>query len=309
MLKLSLLACLLLAACGSDDTAGGPAAPADTGAADTVDVAVAADEGVDDAEPDVAEDAGVEDTTPDIVEDVAEDVGPPDVPPPLPLPPTIPTGLMIRVNWVDIKEPPLCIQINPGDPCTDANALVNAYVGTHLAGGTTPLDIIGHFKPFGFEAGMDWDMYFGRGDCLRDEKGVIHWCDFDGNPTFFEDVTLEAPGTCTVFDPAGACYTTLEGEILNIDLAGVPLSFEDAFTGGQFAFNDELAPTGISTAYVQGFMKQAVAETTYIFIPGKGDTALSELLNPADMQEKDGEMGWFWKVDYSAVQVTQKPEP
>ena len=294
--------------CGSDDAGAGAAAPADVPVVDVADAA--ADEGAieevaPDASGDVAEDTAAEDTT-----EVAEDVEPPDVgpPPPPPPPPAIPDGVMVRVNWVDVKEPPLCIQINPGEPCADANALVNAYVGTHLADGAAPLDIVGLFKPFGFDAGTDWDMFFGRGDCMRDDKGIIHWCTFDGEPTFFEDVTLEPPGACTVFESPDACYTTVTGASLTIDLAGVPLSFEEAFTAGQFAFNDAQVPTGVPNAYVQGFMKQVVAETTFIFIPGKGDTALSELLNPADMQEKDGELGWFWKVDYKAVRVTIKPE-
>ena len=300
--------CVLMAlvlGCGSDaKTAATP--PTDVGATDTVDVTVAPDLGAPDV-PDI-QDTAIEDV-PDVpdIEEIAEDVGPADVPPPPP-PPTIAGGVMVRVNWVDVEKPPLCIKLQPDQPCTDANSLINAYVGSHIEGGTQPMDIIGQFKPFGFEAGMDWDMFFGRGTCLRDDKGVIHWCTFDGTPTFFEDTTLQAPGACTVFDAPAACYTTDNSTPLTIDLAGVPLSFQDAFTAGQFAFNDKGAPTGVPVAYVQGFMKQTVAETTFINIPPLGDISLASLLDPADMIETDGEMGWFWKVNYTAIEVTQKPE-
>ena len=57
--------------------------------------------------------------------------------------------------------------------------------------------------------------------------------------------------------------------------------------------------------YVQGFMPKTTADVTVIYI-GELSNVISAFLDPADMIEKNGEMGWHFVVDYTALPVPIK---
>ncbi len=307
---ITIASILLLVACGSDE----PTAPAPT---DVVDAAVAPDAGTSDVPEDVeatdtddgdviAEDVPV----PVEIEDTAEDVGPPeeDVPeedvdePEVNLPPAISAGAMFRVNWVQVLKPSFFLANPQTGEVVDISAAINAYLGSHLTTTEEPMDIVGLFEPFDFAAGVEVTMGFGRGQCPRDADGNILWCDFYDEATFFEDTLMQPPGTCTAFSGNDACYTTTESD-MSLDLAGVPLGFKEAFTAGKFVLEDSGDPTGLTKAFVQGFMNQETAQATTIYVPGFGDLVLSDLLDEDELIEKDGELGWFFEVNYKAVRV------
>ena len=115
---------------------------------------------------------------------------------------------------------------------------------------------------------------------------------------------MQGPGLCTAFAGDAACYTTTAAN-LTLDLAGVPLDFSEGFTAGQFAFDENGQPTKIAYGYVQGFMPKTTADVTVIYI-GELSNVISSFLDPADMIEKNGEMGWDFTVDYTALPVPVK---
>ena len=118
---------------------------------------------------------------------------------------------------------------------------------------------------------------------------------------------MAGPGQCTQFSDGAACYTTTQAD-MSLDLAGVPLGFEEAFTAGTFEFDDLEAPTGIAYAYVQGFMTQATAEATEVDLTLlDAPVKLSDLLDWSYLEDKDGVPGWYFKVEYAAEVVPQKP--
>ena len=79
----------------------------------------------------------------------------------------------------------------------------------------------------------------------------------------------------------------------------------DGFTAGQFAFDENGYATKIAYGYVQGFMPKTTADVTVIYI-GELSNVISSFLDPADMIEKNGEMGWHFVVDYTALPVPVK---
>ncbi|HIA01065.1 MAG TPA: hypothetical protein EYN66_04045 [Myxococcales bacterium] len=223
-------------------------------------------------------------------------------------PPSIDEGVMFRVNWVNVIEPGFCIKPmdDPNGDCADISGVINAYVGSHLQAGQNPLDVIGFFDPFTF-SGELVQMSFGGGSCKRLADGTIEWCDFYKLPTFFEDTKMAGPGQCTQFSDGAACYTTTKAD-MSLDLAGVPLGFEEAFTAGTFEFDDLEAPTGIAYAYVQGFMTQEAAEATEVDLTLlDAPVKLSDLLDWSYLEVKDGVSGWYFKVEYAAEVVPPKP--
>jgi hypothetical protein len=187
----------------------------------------------------------------------------------------------------------------------DISGLINSYVGSHLNAGQDPLDVVGFFDPFSFTELVA--MSFGRGVCKREDDGTIVWCDFYKTPTFFEDTTMAPPGQCTQFSDGSGCFSTTKAD-MSLDLAGVPLGFEEAFTSGTFEFDEDLAPTGIGYAYVQGFMTQETAENTEVDITLLADPVkLSDLLDWSYLDLKNGVPGWYFKVEYAADVIPKKP--
>ncbi len=247
--------------------------------------------------------------------DTATDAGPdtpdvPDVPdvPPLPKPKVEADGVMFRVDGVLVKSPPLCLVVTAGDPCADVSALINAYIGSHLTGNQA-LDIVGFFKPFELLATgpNKIGMSFGRGDCLRDGNGEVIACGFWGDPTYFENTTVMGPGNCTVFNAPEACYSTTTAPGLVLDLGGVPLGFTEAFTAGQFTFDDKGTVKKLQKAYVQGFMTKETAEKTTITVQGFGDLTIASMLSANDMStDAAGNAGWYFEIDYTASRVPIK---
>jgi hypothetical protein len=303
---------LLITGCGSDGSTGSTTDT--TPGTDTADVVEPETVTPDVTPADLDEPETVAPS--DITEDVPkEDVPAPDTTPPEPdavgppEPNPVPEGVMFRINWVDVIEPPFCIALDPTQPdvCTGTNELINAYltagIGGHLPD-QVPMDIVGLFTPFDFDPTLIVDMEFGRGSCDRDEEGKVLACGFWDTPTFFEDTTMQGPGLCTAFDGDEACYTTTAAD-LTLDFAGVPLDFTDGFTAGQFAFDDTGNVAKIGYGYVQGFMPKTTADLTVIYI-GDVSNVISAFLDPADMIEQNGEMGWFFVVDYTALTVPKK---
>lgn len=311
---LAIALALLPIACGADPptASGGGADAAVDGSADTSqpsDVPEAPDTSAPDAdsipdieepvdlEPDAGDDIELDPDVSDVpdVEDVPEDTGPPV------LPPAIPEGVMFRVNWVKVITPSFFLTNQDGE-VVDISVAINAYLGSHLTTSEEPMDIVGLFDPFDFDPAVDVTMAFGRGDCERDANGDIIQCGFYDVPTFFEGTDMQPPFACTSFESSDACYTTTEAS-LSLDLAGVPLGFDEAFTSGRFHLDDPGAPTAIDGAFVQGFMDEPTAQDTTIYVPGFGMLVLADLLDPAEMVEKDGALGWWFEVDYKAVPV------
>jgi hypothetical protein len=291
----------------ADDAALSDTGPADIqeesdeGDASTEDVAAEVGENSDASTAEEVEpsDAAADTVTGADVEEVVEA---------LPLPPAIPEGAMFRVNWVNVLQPGFCMKL-PADPegdCVDVSGVINSYLGSHLKEGLNPMDIVGFFDPFDFDPAIGVEMSFGRGTCKRVDD-EIQWCEFWKEPTFFEFTNMEPPGKCSSFSDGSACYSTTKADMA-LDLAGVPLGFEEAFTSGTFVLDDAEAPTGISYAYVQGFMTQETAENTEIDVDFWEDPVpLSELIDWDNLEEKDGVNGWYFKVEYAAVTVPMKP--
>ena len=252
----------------------------------------------------------VESSDTQAAEDVEPDTSPKtvDAGPPAAPPKAHPNGVMFRVDFVQVIEPGFCLKLpEKPDECADISNLINTYVGSHLDDSKNPMDIIGLFKPFDFDPAAFVEMSFGRGTCKRDADGTIEWCDFWGNPTFFEDTKMQPPGSCTMFTDGSGCYSTMEAN-MDLNLAGVPLGFKKAFTAGTFKFDDVPNPTGIAYGYVQGFMTEEVAKKTMVTADVlNGEIPLSDILDYGYITtNEEGDKGWFFKVDYQAKRVPIK---
>ena len=315
-----LLVILLVGSCGDDS----PGAPSPAGAAETVQQdthSSASDSEESDATPDSnsMDSAGPLDSSSAVdvesdtgesldtatVEDGSEDTNAEDSSVSsdvvTPVPPAVQDGVMFRVSTVEVVKPTFCMEDGNGS-CADVSAILNAYLGSHLTTTEQPLDILGLFKPFDFDPVTWITMSFGRGECERNAEGDIVSCAFYGPPTFFEETKLFPPGLCEVFSGFDACYSTSQTDML-LDLAGVPLGLKEAFTVGRLVLDDDLNAIGAKDAFVQGFMSQSTAEATEIALPGLGLTAIADLLLAEELEELDGEMGWWFEVNYSMTTV------
>ena len=208
--------------------------------------------------------------------------------------------LGLRLTTLVFEKPGFCLPGIDGE-CVDATALVNSFVNDDLNDPDSPLIMLGLFDPFDL-AGDSSLFYLGPGACDID-AGQLGNCTFPQPPASMAPVAFALEGQCELtespeVDPVPAPCFHVAGDTIQVGIMNIVVPVGTAQVTGTFVAMPE--PTSISQGHISAFLKQETADLVKVSLPLMPFYYLSELLNPDDLTELDGEPGWHMLINFSA---------
>ena len=175
-----------------------------------------------------------------------------------------------------------------------AQALGDVYAPLDLLIGVEPLDTAGAAA-----------VTLAAGSCARDEAGVVTSCPWPEAAPAMEEAWFCLEGACDAVPggppPPALGVVGAPGPLVLVGALGGVLAPAEAALGGHLAGLPD--PTAITQGALSLFLAEEAASLASIAPPLMTPVNLTDLLDPAALETKDGLPGWWLHLSFDAVRV------
>jgi hypothetical protein len=211
--------------------------------------------------------------------------------------------LGLKLTSLIFEQPSFCLPSPiPGQPCTDATALVNSFIDDDIQSAESPLVMLALFAPFDLD-GDQSSFSLGPGSCDYDNDGEATDCNFDNDPASMEPVTYQDAAQCLTDAgqvSAAPCFH-VAGDAIEVGVMDIVIPISKAEITGTFLGMPD--PGQVAQGHIQAFLQKSVTDTIKVTLPLMQPYKMSELLDPEGLVTIDGEAGWPLLIHYTAATV------
>jgi hypothetical protein len=214
--------------------------------------------------------------------------------------------LGLKLTSLVFEQPGFCLPSPiPGQPCTDATALVNSFIDDDIQSAESPLVMLGLFAPFDL-SGNKSTFSLGPGACSYDNQGAIVDCSFDNKPSSMEPVAYQDEVECVTEAgqiSSAPCFH-VAGDGFEVGVMDIVIPISMAEVSGTFLGMPD--PGHVAEGHIEAFLQESVTDLINVTLPLMQPYKMSALLDPEGLVTIDGVAGWPLLIHFTATTVTIK---